>query len=329
MIKFISQLRPKSTSEQKEEIREVKFNSFLGLTSGLALVLWLFWPTLTLGALPNDNVFTISPARQEIALSAGQSKIVSLKIINQSTQTQSFNLTIKDLEATQEGRGFTFSDSNDSNLPYRFSQLDVSLPRTIKILPGETKFVPIEISVPANWPPASLHGLVNVALDQNVEDQSNAKINTSVGVIILIRLSGQVEETGQLLRFNALSFWLGVNDPLRLQIAYQNDGNVYLNPYGLITIKNWRGQEIKTVFLDPWFILPQAIRNREVSIAGPRGRWWPGWYRAELKLNLGFNNQISSSQSYFIVSPRLIWNLTALAIVLGGLYLGFKARKHD
>lgn len=280
------------------------------------------------GADASETIFTISPARQELALSAGQTKIFNLKINNQSSKPEHFSLSIKDIYPAQDGVGFTF----DSNTPppeqtYLFSRLNFSYPKRITVSPGATEFVPIEIIVPETWPTLSLHGLINLTLDQS-GSAGTAKLNTSAGAIVLVRLAGPIKESGQLLRFNSFQHWLSAPEALRLQIAYQNNGNVYLNPYGLITIKNWRGREIQNTYVDPWFVLPGAIRNREMLIRPQASSWRPGFYRVKLVLNLGFDNQLSYGSSYFVVLPPPLWSLGLLAIIMAGLYLGFRIKKN-
>ncbi|MEK7091744.1 MAG: hypothetical protein AAB900_02025 [Patescibacteria group bacterium] len=294
----------------------------------LSLLIWVIGPAGVWAADSTGNTFTLSPARQEVLVSAGQTKILSFKISNRSTQVQNFVLTLADLNPTEGGKGFVIGQPASSSPLYIFSQLDISLPIELTVSPGEIKIIPVAITIPADWPPISVHGLVNFSLKQIGNAGANAQINTSAGAIILLRAAGQAKEQGQLLRFNSLTPWLGRAETLQLQVAYQNAGNVYLNPYGVVTIKNWRGRVIGQRYLEPLFVLPQAIRNREVLLAPPGGQWWPGFYRAQLELNLGFNNQVVPATTYFFVNPGWFWNLGALLIVLGGLYLGFKFRKH-
>lgn len=293
----------------------------------LLLLGFFIYPLVLWAAPASSHTFSISPARQELELAAGQTKIFNLKVTNLSTEAEHFSLSIKDLYPDLGGTGFTFSPNSIPASQYLFSRLDLSYPEQLTILPGETKFIPIAISVPETWPPGSLHGLLNLTLDQSGL-AGTAKLNTSAGAIVLIRLAGPVKESGRLLRFNALATWLASSARPSLQIAYQNDGNVYLNPYGVITLKNWRGVAIQKNYVEPWFVLPGAIRNREITIAPLAGHWRPGFYRAQLDLNLGFNNQLSSASTYFVISPNP-WILVLILAIIGGLlYLGFKIKKH-
>ena len=98
--------------------------------------------------------------------------------------------------------------------------------------------------------------------------------------------------------------------PIEMALLYENTGTVHLNPYGEVSIKNMLGEEVGYLEIDPWFVLPSAVRLREFS--------WDreflfGRYTAEASINRGYDDEIDVLKTTFWVLP---WKL------VGSIFLG-------
>lgn len=276
--------------------------------------------------LPNKpGTFAVMPARKELLLSAGQSQTIYLRVANYLGRETTFSIGLNDLSAQTYGReGYVVATATA-----RYSLSDiVSLDREEFLLKnGEEIEVPIRISIPADWPPSSVAGLINLGPGLTKTSSANAQIKTSAGVLLLVRIKGQAVEKGQVEKFGLISGRLVMaGQPLKFQVAYKNSGNVYLNPYGLVTLKSGWGRPIATYHLDPWFVLPQSIRLREIDF---KPHHWPSLYRAELDLNLGFNNQVISQSFYFLLIPNYWQWLIIILVIILLLRLSLRKRRHE
>jgi hypothetical protein len=97
--------------------------------------------------------------------------------------------------------------------------------------------------------------------------------------------------------------------PITFGIYFENTGNVHLNPYGEVRIKNMLGEEVGVLELDPWFAMPQSLRLREVTW---ERSWLFGRYVAEAQINRGYGNIVDTRTYTFWV---INW------YVLGGGFL--------
>ena len=87
-------------------------------------------------------------------------------------------------------------------------------------------------------------------------------------------------------------------------------GDLYLTPYGIITIKNMFGETIATIPVNAYYSLPQSLRYRDVTW---NGQALFGRYTATLTLNRGYNNLTDTQTIAFWVIP---WKFLAIAFII-------------
>ncbi|KKS77945.1 MAG: hypothetical protein UV88_C0001G0037 [Parcubacteria group bacterium GW2011_GWA1_43_21] len=276
-------------------------------------------------ALPQTaGTFSIAPARKEIRLAPGQSQTVNLRLANFLGQEKTFSLGVSNLLPQAYGQeGFITTTSTG---PFSFSNLVSFSAGSKKVANGQEVIMPVKITIPFDWPATSVIGLVTVGTDSETDNLHNARLNTSAGALFLIRVNGQTREEGQIEKFSLLDSWYQTwGEKTRLQVAYKNSGNVHLNPYGAVYLKSFYGRKLASKYLEPWFVLPRSIRLREVELSP---LWLPGIYRADLFLNLGYQNQLIDRSFYFAVLPNWWQTLILLTSFLLVLRAVFKLRKN-
>lgn len=260
-------------------------------------------------AAQTDPSFTISPAKREFVVEAGQSVSYVVSVTNNLGSTQQFAVTAQALEGQDPY----------SLLPY----LTVPTSR-LTINDGETANFTVNIAVPNNAPPAGLLAGIQVATIPS--DRGVAKLSAALQSLIFIRIEGEVNEVGELNRFGVLGGPIQLlKDEVKFYFSYQNEGNVYLNPYGGIEVNKivaW-GKEGSLV-VAPNFVLPQQTKTREVKFL-PQGAC--GLYRATLNLNRGYDDVVDQDSTWLVVcsGSGLVVSLIGLVILLGlGLFLMVK-----
>lgn len=287
------------------------------------LTLFIFWPPRVFSA---GGVFTVSPAKIETVIAAGETKFENLTIVNNLGRTATFNLRAEAIGPTTDPKiGVRLVNGNlpvDSVVPY----LELPQP-TVTLAAGEQLTVPIIITLPTRVSPGSLHGAVIVSATASTDSSANARIQSRAGVLFFVRVPGIATVDGRLVKFGLLDGLIRFDQlaPLVFYLNYENTGNTYLNPYGLIKIKSLTGKIVSQSVIDPWFILPAARRTRDFTVADFNRL---GIFKAELSLNRGYNDLIDQSNLFFVViSPILAGGLAILILILGGFLFVLKLRR--
>ena len=160
----------------------------------------------------------------------------------------------------------------------------------------------VTISVPKNVPPGGRYAAILISASPRQKSASATTIISRIGSLLLVKVDGVVEENGQLSNFvfKDGGFW----------ISYKNEGNIHLDPYGVIEIKSaiggpasgWKeaGNLVETVQIDPWIILPGSTRSRPLTLSGelPDGK-----YVAKIMLNRGYKDIVDSKEFSFRLGP--------------------------
>jgi len=172
---------------------------------------------------------------------------------------------------------------------------------------GQRITLPVEISIPENMEAGGLYGAVLVSAHlpsagpggEEGKTKSQVEIISRLGTLFFIRIRGNVLEEGSLKDIiTSKKFY--EKGPVPMEILFENKGNVHLNPYGIIEIRNLFGKKIDEIKLDPWFAMPDSLRSRKVS--------WErnllfGFYTATAKINRGYKDIIDQKSIKFWVIP--------------------------
>jgi hypothetical protein len=271
---------------------------------------------LTVGAQYNyiQNAFIVSPGKQEIRLSPGDSIIRNIYITNKFGHDAEFIINVEDVSGSNTGTEAVKTYGKNTG-PYSIRNYVMVENDRINILAGETKVIPMMISLPAKIRPGGLYGGVFVSTVRK-SGSSGANISSRIGSLIFLRINGATVEKGEVGKFDLSSGvkTLWTRAPVDFRVTFENRGNIYLNPYGLIEIKNWQGQVIDRLPIEPWFVFPDSLRTRLVS-------WTKlplfGFFTANLVLNHGYSLPHVTTLNYkFLVIPLpLIASFLALVII--------------
>lgn len=251
--------------------------------------------------------FVVGPGKVEVTLKPGQSKIVELLVTNRTGSDRIFNLTTEDASGSRDPGTAVVLLGSDRG-PYSLREY-LSVPHNrFQIKNNERARVPVTISVPADAEPGGYYGSMLVDTiavtgesDDSGETAPQSAIVARIGTLFFITVPGDVEREGALVDFGTIpkqSFFQG--GPIQFGVLFENTGSIHLTPYAEVRIKNMFDEEVGYLTLDPWFVLPQALRLREFS--------WNrdmlfGRYTATVSLNRGYNDLIDEKSLTFWVLP--------------------------
>lgn len=254
--------------------------------------------------------FSLSPAKVELSLAPGQSSITNLLVRNDQDKTARFFVEVEDFIGSESPES-AVQLLKEENSPYALKRYMSVGAGEFFLGPGETRLVPVAITIPASAPPGGLYSAVLISTEKVGSGPITPTVRTRVGSLFFVRIDGPVNESGALTGFGLSGGRIKLLSSGNFFINYKNDGNVYLNPYGMVEIKNIFGQKISQLPIDPWFVMPNSERVRDLAPVD-----LPGWgvYRAEIYMNRGYEN-IIDQQSYYFFSLGLVASVVYLLII--------------
>lgn len=267
--------------------------------------------------------FVVGPGKIELQLSPGQSQTVDLTVANRLGSDKVFSISEED---------FTGSDDpsrpvvllGDDRGPYSLKD-DISIPTaTVSIPFGYKATIPVTVTAPANAQPGALYGSVLVSVVSSPGSTTPSGVGASnpiitrIGTLFFVRIPGTVEADGQLTKFSLASgnlVWsssLNKTSPILFDLLFKNMGDVYLAPYGTISVTNILGATIANIPVDSWFAMPTSLRFREVE-------WDPvflfGRYSATAIINRGYVSTSTATDTATVVFWVIPWEILLLIFV--------------
>lgn len=280
------------------------------------------------------HALTISPARIEISGDPGASVGGQFTLINEQPTPQTYYASYENFTAQGETGAPAFS-ADKVGLDSWMSVV----PPQITIAPGQAVQVPYVIAIPHDADPGGYFAAIFWSTAPPSTDTSQVSIGAKVGLLILLRVNGQVTESAGITQFdrNGHGFFY-TTLPVTLRYKFRNSGGDRVEPKGAIAIRD-------TVFLPSDHldantttgnILPNSVRQFTVTwlkkeaplpIAGffnqAKYEWQNfavGLYSAHLDLSYGTEQLHAKKTAWFFVLPwqLLLCIILALAIVWRG-----------
>jgi hypothetical protein len=177
------------------------------------------------------------------------------------------------------------------------------------------------LTIPSNAEPGGHYGVIRFSGQAPEIEGSGVGLAASAGTLILVRVSGQVDEKLDLLTFSAsrdgtLSGFFE-NGPLTFVVRTENKGNVHVKPSGQIEIRDMFGNKVETLKVNDVAgnVLPGSIRRFEATLDK---QWLFGRYTADLAIGYGTNGQaITRTISFWVIPYKLIMiGLLALVTIV-------------
>ncbi len=261
--------------------------------------------------------FVIEPAKIELSLSAGEIAERTITVINRTDARKDYLISTEDIKGSND---LSMSVELLGGMQGPYSLKDYISPEVanFSLGSGEKINLPIRIKIPADAEPGGLYGTVLFSVSQqkdpSQEDKFGAKIISRLGSLFFVRVKGDAREGGRLERFNwEADKMLFFGQPKALEIVFRNDGNVHLNPYGLVEIKNLLGSTVEMIEILPYYSLPDSLRYRKVEASHPI---FFGRYTASLALKRGYGDVVEEQKIVFWVLPVRLIGIVSIALVV-------------
>jgi hypothetical protein len=276
----------------------------------------------TIKTLPGLGVtgdFALSTGKIELALNPGDSVVRNITITNRIGKDSRFKIEIEDFGPSDQEGELTKLYGNEMG-PYSLKKYLVPEINEFTLKQGEQISIAIAVSIPADAPAGGLYGC---ALISNIPEptpgegnkiQGQVGLASRLGVLFFVKINGQTVESGSLTSFNSLKS-LYTTAPVKLQYAFNNDGNIYLTPQSTITIKNMFNSTVGEVKTDPFFVLPKFERKITEEWSN---KFMLGRYTATISLNRGYgdNNIDTKTISFWVVPIPVIIIIASVILIL-------------
>lgn len=285
---------------------------------------------LTTGIATSAYALTVSPAKIEITADPGQTVRGEIELFNEQGETKTFYASYENFESRGDSGAPYFTGAKGGLATWVSTASDVTLAS------GERIPVPYTISIPTNAKPGGYFAAIFFG-SQPAQGTSGGEVTIGgkIGVLVLLKVSGDVEESAGLVDFGVLNgqrFFSAL--PVTLEYSFNNTGGDRVVPRGEIKVKNTLQLTSATLLANEneGSVLPNSTRRFEVvwgekqNDDEKRGFFDTaltqitdfhfGWYSAKMQVMWGESAQTASASYSFFIIP---WQLLTVAIVILGL----------
>ena len=277
---------------------------------------------------------TVSPARFEITGDPGTTLAGEIEVFNEQEGIRTFFTSYENFEPSGDSGAPHFIGAKDGLATWIRSDSKVVLES------GKRVVVPYSITIPQNAEPGGHFAAIFFGSQEpGAQGGGQVSVGGKIGVLVLLRVSGEVVEGGGLLEFAAKDnqrFFSTL--PVTFAYRINNTGGDRVVPHGEVTIKNTIRITSSKLLANEneGSVLPSSARKFEVvwgnePSASPEekglgffemvGKQWSefhfGWYTANLNLVWGddLSQTASATYSFFIIP----WQLLLVIIVIGAV----------
>lgn len=306
-------------------------NYLRAFTSAILIAISLLIPLSAaapaLAATSSGNGFRISPPRYEISVPAGTSQTVSIFVENLANSQVTAHPIVNNFTAGSKENGDPqlLLDTKAAQPANNFIKLVQPVPDT-SIAALERKEIKVTLNVPANATPGGYYGAIRFQpLFSSATGASRVTLTASVGTLFLVTVPGNLTQKMQLASFNAShngsNGTLFNSGPVSIVTRLRNTGNIHLQPFGKVVVKNTFGKIVDTEELngtDPrGNVLPGTIRrfDNPLNIKHMFGK-----YTAIGNFAYGDNGDIVAAKATFYVIPYVL--IIIVVLILGFLIFG-------
>jgi hypothetical protein len=290
---------------------------------------------------------TVSPAKMELYGDPGSTIYGEFQLTNEQNEPKTLYSSTEKFEAQGETGTPAFSPATEGIATW------ITVPESITLKPKEQATITFSVKIPEKADAGGQFGSIFWSpTPQGEKEVSQLSIGTKIGMLVLLKVSGETAEGGSFLGFNTKNNQKAYSAlPVSFTYRLQDTGNDRLQPKGMITVKNTFGGTAVKLDANPMEgnVLPDSIRKFEINwnVSGDaaateqvaKGFWqkagaeWKnfkiGRYTAKLDLSYGKDNTEVHRVAHFWIIP---WHLLLIVFVVvgGGIAAaGMSLKMHD
>jgi hypothetical protein len=253
------------------------------------------------------NDFVVGPGKIDVTIKPGESKTVEMIVTNRTGELRIFNVTMEDAQGSRSTET-AITLLGEERGPYSLKDY-ISVPyESFELGHNQRATIPVTISVPPDAEPGGLYGSVlidTVTIEATPGDfettMPQSALIARIGTLFFVTIPGETERDASLVEFGTLEKQRFFTEgPITFGLLHENNGTVHIAPYGEIRIHNIAGAEVGSLELEPWFVLPQSVRLREIT--------WNrdflfGRYTATVAINRSYDDIVDEMSFTFWVLP--------------------------
>lgn len=280
---------------------------------------------LLLNSFPSRaEALTLSPARFEIETSAGNTVTGEIILLNEQSEAKTFYSSFENFEANGDTGTPNFVPGKDGLASWMTADPSITLN------PGEEKKLTFSISVPSDARPGGYFAALFWGTTPVESSTNNISVGARIGMLVLLRVSGDVEESGGIKEIDTESGEVLFSSlPIAITYLFTNGGDDRLNPTGTVVIRNVFGIKVAELDANPsdGNILPRSSRKYKVDWGKPKERdgflntaiyqvkhFAVGPYKVTVDLAYGATGELSDKASKYIWF--LPWQLILIVFIL-------------
>ncbi len=287
----------------------------------ILLFLLFFGVFLAHGAMAQSGSFVVKPAKVELSGAPGTTLDATITLKNDLGAPATFAISFEDVVGS-ENPDDPVTLLGVKRGPYPLRDL-LRGPKTISLLSGEEKRIPVTISIPPDASPGGLYGSV-IFTPVRQKGAGNVIPDSRIGVLFFLRVDGESREEGVLKDVSyeggRVVFGMPEADTV-FAILFENTGTVHLNPYGTLTVAPLVGESVQLP-IDPWYVLPKSARNRTLAL-GNALSYGPNTF--ELTLHRGYKDETDVRSLRVWIFPSL--NAIGITLAIMSVLLFFILRR--
>jgi len=269
----------------------------------------------------NAHALKVQPVTiDEITLSPGESVTKTIKLTNDGIDpiTVAPKMYTADASTKEDGSATYVPATSESTLPNWIIFKDGG---ETTLQPGETKSVPMFISLPQDAPPGTHLAMVGWGTTTGSQPTtSGASVVGLTGINVAIDVRGETVEKGEVTYFGTEGGLTKFDKlPITFLARFNNGGNRHFKPQGDVKIKNMFGSIVTVLPFNnlPGVgnVLPRS--NREFKVVWDSGFAF-GKYTALFDVTMGGAGSVSKSFTFWVLPTGLLvlWLIIALVIVV-------------
>lgn len=264
------------------------------------------------------NGISITPLLTTLTASKGQD--IPEKIQMYNYYTYPVNITMQFAQFTSQDQYGTAQFTNFTNQKFNNGSISINIPGTTTLVSGQYTNINFSINVAEDAEPGEYFiGVFGSIVAPPSGQSSGAVLNSSVGSMYLITVSGSAREAGYIRSFSPTSLF-NTTMPVTFNADFVNTGNVHLIPQGQIMIYDMFGRKVETltVNLDRHLVLPVGVNDRIFTNVWKSGSFLLGRYSATLYLTYGSKTVTTTyyKTSFWIIPNYLIVGVLVIVVVL-------------
>jgi len=287
----------------------------------VAVVALLSLPVILVAPnLAKADAVSVSPPRFELFGNPGDTISEKIKVGNDSTTAITYQTEVDDFDANGDQGGINLIGPDAPETSISLAHWISVEPSRFTVAPNDETTITYTIKIPKTAEPGGKYASVLIKRAGEQVD-GGAEVDTHVGSLILLRVSGNISEKLSLDSFKTDDTYYQ-HGPINLALRTTNTGNVHVAPTGKIVITDTFGHKVTEINLTRANVLPTS--SRVVATSWDQKNMI-GRYTATLVATYGDTNQTLSASTTFIVIP--VGLIVAVIVVIVLLILMVTQRK--